>query len=790
MPRAESSKTKGTCPKCLAPFQYRNGTWVCIAATNEQGQSRLGVPAGQNDEPDFNSTSKQNVVYSRTPPPPKPDASFNEYDDGIPGQQLVKETILRSGFVPAGVQARSTEKLEGTSPSGLATENSSLIEAKAKQDNGQNEHPHDKVRKAIATVIDSGGRFDPLVLHALTLALHPWPDNAAISPAVTSAIAAELLPSFNINHPDILEVAIDRLLRLAEAVSFEMVNDLCDKYKSASDILQNARFDPGWHAKLVEGLPLLSPLGIGVPRADEDGNLERNQESETTSVESSDDTWLPLITELLNASIVQRSADIGELCGGESADTTVEQLAIHFGIELPSSIFDEYMRELDTRSRDVLVSRTFNLHAPETLVDVATRWGVTRERVRQIEKRAKESLVAKFEKAFLKFGYRTILPMTKRLVWAEELFEAAQAVTLNSDFSECLAGLILDLFGPWNSIGNWKYHASLSETVDGLKQQLLDFSDQYGFLEPEQISTVCAPIFKDESHRDAFLKSELGFGCFFNRWMTKNTIRCQVLAALKSIGRPATKQEVGDLLDHPRNRVGSIFGNIPEVVRADRFRWGFKEWIDDEYDGIVGEIEQRIEEYNGSVPLRHLLQEIPALFNVAESSVKAYVFSDAFVVENGMVRFASADDFKPHSPERLSDAVQINGRWGHKVRIFDRHLKGYSLGVHFDIAFANGLRPGDDLVVPIENHEEEVSLIWRPQSINRLVDVGRVGNFLTEQNYEDGDDVIIIPSGESVKIVPVDTLTGQAANQLELMLDSPEDQEFNSHDPLLDLLGD
>ena len=61
---------------------------------------------------------------------------------------------------------------------------------------------------------------------------------------------------------------------------------------------------------------------------------------------------------------------------------------------------------------------------------------------------------------------------------------------------------------------------------------------------------------------------------------------------------------------------------------------------------------------------------------------------------------------------------------------------------------------------------------------------------IRDRNYEDGDDVIIIPGGESVKIVPVDALTGQAANQLELILDSPEDQEFNSHDPLLDLLGD
>jgi hypothetical protein len=553
-----------------------------------------------------------------------------------------------------------------------------------------------------------------------------------------------------------------------------MASDLCDEYKNAADTLQDAKDGPDWHSnadRIVKQLPLFSPLGIGIPKAhDEDGIPDRRLVEKSASLEGADETWLPLISELLNASIVQRCADIGE-----SAETTVEQLATHFGIELPTVKFDNYIRLLDSRSRDVLLSRTFNLNAPETLNEVAERWGVTRQRVRQIEMRAKEALILKFKNDFLNLGSRTLQPMTKRLVWADKLSAAAKAVALDCQYAECLAGLVIELFGPWETIGNWKCHKSLRDRVDGFKQKLIALADEYGFIEPDQLSSACESLFVDDSSRIEFLKSELGFGYFFDQWITKNTMRCQVLAALKSIGRPATKQEISDLLDYPKNRVGSIFGNIPEVVRADRFRWGFKEWIDDVYDGIVGEIEQRIEEYNGSVPLLHLLKEIPAMFNVAESSVKAYIFSDAFAVENGMVRFASVEDFKPNSPEQLPDAVRLNGKWGQKVRIYDRHLNGYSLGVHFDIAFANGLRPGDDLVVPIENYEEEVSLIWRLHSISRLVDVGRVRTFLLSQGFEDGDEVIIIPSRESTMIIPANFSEGRIDDP-EPNLESQEDE--------------
>jgi hypothetical protein len=99
---------------------------------------------------------------------------------------------------------------------------------------------------------------------------------------------------------------------------------------------------------------------------------------------------------------------------------------------------------------------------------------------------------------------------------------------------------------------------------------------------------------------------------------------------------PATKEEVADLAHITPDQAGGTLQALEGVVRADRYRWGFSEWIDDEYDGIAGEIIQRIDAYGGMVRANLLLSEIPELFGVSEGSVRAYLASDAFVVEDGL----------------------------------------------------------------------------------------------------------------------------------------------------------
>jgi hypothetical protein len=653
-----------------------------------------------------------------------------------------------------------------------------------------------RIRTSLATSLGLGQRYPEHVLEAITLACHPWPD-CEISQNEIDSVAAELLPGFNINHPSMLEIAIDRLLRFQDVLQFQGSTKLAASYAAAAlaiDSFKGINAGEGRDDELSNQRIALIASPIGLTTA--------NSNSISTQINDSSciggGGWHSTIVSLLGSAVLRGSRDTGIALGSDETGVSVCQLADNLGIELPEKQFDDYLDKLDDRVLDILTSRTFTLGLSDTLDDIATRWKITRERVRQIETSASEKLRDRFTATFKRLGKQSIAPLSCHVFRVDILYAIATRIAGYSRHREILSGFLANIFGPWRKTGHWIYHSSLQDRVEQLRDALVAKGDKYGVITSECIECGCNGLFLTETERDQFLKEEFGFGNYLGLWTSKNTLRCQVVAALRKIGRPASKEELAELLNHPTQNVGSVLGSIEGIVRADRYRWGFDEWIDDAYDGIFGEIEQRINEYNGSVPIHILMTEIPSQFDVSENSVRAYISSSAFVVDNGMVRMASNDEYVPRSPSRCADAVRIDDRWGYRSLIYDRHFHGYSLGVSFDVAFANGLRPGDNLIVPIEGSNEEVSLIWRASSINRLVDVGRVSNYLLARGYKAGETLILIPSREKIEIIHERDLQTRFPKLVQQSLfddtvpcqQSADDlNNAGIHDPLFDLLG-
>jgi hypothetical protein len=726
------------------------------------------------------------------------------------------ETIINS-FAPAITAELAVDYYFDEGPSSQPPVDIQRIESQPVADDVQAEQPHSgingtalvdegtteeqsrpnqKIRASLATSLVIDQQYPEQVVAAITLACHPWPD-FAISQNDIDSIAAELRPGFNINHPSMLEIAVDRLLRFEDALLFNGSKALASMYANAASTLESYQGDAGGDRRfdvLINknfGI-VASPTGLVNSRTNFMSALTNDHTQKIT------DDWHSTIISFLGAAVFRGSHDTGIALGSEATGVSVSCLAEELGVELPEKQFDKYLDKLDNRTSDILTSRTFKLGLPDTLEDIATRWNVTRERIRQIETKAGNKLRDRFTETFKRLGKQTISPLSCHVIQIDVLYANATRIAGCSRHREILSGFLADIFGPWQKAGHWIYHSSLKDRVEQLRSSLVEQSDPYGIIASNSIEIGCGGLFLTELDRDQFLKEEFGFGHYFGIWTCKNTMRCQVAAALRKIGRPATKEELAELLEHPTQSVGSVLGNIEGIVRADRYRWGFDEWVEDAYDGIYAEIEQRINEYNGSVPIHVLMSEIPAQFDVAESSVKAYLASSAFVVDNGMVRIASNEDYTPRSPSRCADAIRIGDRWGYRSLIYDRHFNGYSLGVNFDVAFANGLRPGDDLVVPVEGSEEEVSLIWRLKNLNRLVDVGRVTNYLISKGYKTGETLILIPSREKIEIVherELQTLFPESNVQMKFDTFSEGNQSKDNtssevvFDPLLDLLG-
>lgn len=232
----------------------------------------------------------------------------------------------------------------------------------------------------------------------------------------------------------------------------------------------------------------------------------------------------------------------------------------------------------------------------------------------------------------------------------------------------------------------------------------------------------------------------------------RETAPTRVKAALLSIGRPATKEEISDLSGLQPARVSSHLSSLPGVVRADKIRWGLSEWVDDEYEGIPAEIIQRINEDGGSTRLNRLLDELPRLFKVSESSVRAYISSPAFRLEHGWVSVTDEPDIAIAKLADVVDGQDASGSsyWSFEVK--ERHLRGYSLtGVPPEIAIALGCSFGGTTSVSIRQPSQcsNISVTWRKTSFTGP-EIGRFAEVLNEIKAGGGDSVYLVlhPEGD------------------------------------------
>ena len=210
-----------------------------------------------------------------------------------------------------------------------------------------------------------------------------------------------------------------------------------------------------------------------------------------------------------------------------------------------------------------------------------------------------------------------------------------------------------------------------------------------------------------------------------------------------SIGRSATREEIAHLCGFEDSRkVGSTLSNTASVVRADKDRWGLREWVDDEYHGIVAEIVQRIEEDGGATATRRLLTELPSKFNVSPTSVRVYMQTPKFQIRDGSIRLASVSAIRIRDLDDVIHGRDGNGAPFWTFVVESRHLEGYSVGgVPPAFAKALGCSPDSGSGVRIENladFRQGLSLHWRLSS-PRGASLGRLSEPLRRLGLRPGD---------------------------------------------------
>ena len=393
---------------------------------------------------------------------------------------------------------------------------------------------------------------------------------------------------------------------------------------------------------------------------------------------------------------------------------------------------------------------------PTTLEAVGSQVGVTRERIRQIQARIERNLHAALGR-----GLRII---------AATLKEPLGGVVLQSELDDRIAEFLpagqepatrllrkalLDEMGFTLDNGVFLDKRATQELRD-IRAEARRLADDVGLVDEQRLITSLP----NEGWRRfwPWVRERCGLHDLFGSLGLRDSGKARAKAALISIGRPATREEIARMCGFGENKTGSHLSVIPSVVKADKDRWGLKDWVDDEYDGIVGEIIQRIEEDGGATTTERLLTELPAKFGVNPISVRAYMQTPKFVIRDGWISLANTSSIQLRDLDDVIDGRDHGGAPYWTFVVEDRFFDGYSMtGVPPEFAKALGCAPDAGERVRIDNLPDcvELSIRW-PLASTTGASLGYLAEPLEHLGLEPGQHARVTIKGRCLVELSVD----------------------------------
>lgn len=277
------------------------------------------------------------------------------------------------------------------------------------------------------------------------------------------------------------------------------------------------------------------------------------------------------------------------------------------------------------------------------------------------------------------------------------------------------------------------------ELIGTLRAFARDHADDAGLVdESELLALLAGPEWC--SHWQ-FLLGHAGLHRVHGRIAVRRIGKAAVKAALLSIGKPATRDEIAGVCGLTGIQTSAALWSLPSVVRATKDRWALNDWVAVTYKGIPKEIMRRIREDGGATAIERVLTEIPARFGVRAESVRTYLQTPRFLVRDGLVRLADERTVKLKSIDEAAHGRDPDGAPYWTFRVHQRHLQGFSV-VGFPPEFAKelGCEPQHGMLVRIDNLPacRDLSVHWRLAS-NSGASVGRIADALRALGIQPGE---------------------------------------------------
>ena len=393
----------------------------------------------------------------------------------------------------------------------------------------------------------------------------------------------------------------------------------------------------------------------------------------------------------------------------------------------------------------IIVAMRLCEEKPTTLNEVGRELNLTRERVRQIQSKLQKKIKTEVKKNIDCLA--RLLKLKMPVVMDSDSFDASLSSVFNSNetLTVKLAKAMLKQALGYTEKRNKFLNPQAIEVLEDIQCNANDCADDVGLIDEEKLKSLCLPSVEWDMYWKSLIESS-SFGRIDKYWCLRDSNKARVKATLLKIGQCATKEQISTECGITPQNVGGALSNIPSIIRADKFNWGLSEWIDDQYEGIVGEIVQRIREGRGVASASMLIKELPEKFGVSPISVRTYLNTPKFEIQDDEVREAISLDFDLQSFETVIDSRDKEGHALWRFSVESRYFDGYSLlGVPFEIVAAFGCRAGDTIRVEIvkPNNCRPLSVSWPIASLTKAT-IGFLSDPLSRLECSVDDAVFLV----------------------------------------------
>ena len=450
----------------------------------------------------------------------------------------------------------------------------------------------------------------------------------------------------------------------------------------------------------------------------------------------------------------------------------------------PVAVASDLIASFDERERAILDRvLDFDRSAP-TLQEIGERFSVSRERIRQIEKRIRTNL----DQAIGSPTTRPLGAAADRL--RGRLGAAVPARLLVGEFAEyppdLIDRLILHLAGPYRFDGDWYVLSALGDFSAAVRSTFESVAEDGIAPFAAFVDALMELGLKPEHAKVAVLEAERFrvLDDIVVDW--SGSLATKATIALRIAGHPMSSAEIIEFVGPNSDRgLSNQVHADDRIVKVGVNRFALSEWGMDEFPGLVPTMVQRLS--SGPMDLEHLRSELSREYAVSPNSVGIMASTHpAFLLESGVVMLRPED--RPYIPDDNIEGTRscylIDGVWSWRVPVDHDILRGS--GRQIPEAFAVHLGAAPLASGSLDSPVGPIALSWRQYPA-----IGSLRAAARSLDAVEGDWMFVRrvrPSAIDFRLVPAAAVGDDPEQMLRCLIGAP-DSDGDLEQVLADALG-